>query len=166
MKASHECNFCSSLTDLGSKRIVPSMSGTSYETFFFFFQGNDEIIIQCSSTLNPAINNGSTDVLSAQHVNSEHASVHPAARISLPLASLLMDPLRLLLLFVFMGCDHVTAWLILMNAHIFPASCLHFRTSLRSITANRWVTLTVRYIDSLGFFFNFSWFYTIVVFSV
>ena len=44
-------------------------------------------------------------------------------------------------LFFLMGCDHVTALLILMSAYIFPASCLHFRTSLRSITANRWVHL-------------------------
>lgn len=46
-----------------------------------------------------------------------------------------------ILAFVFVGCNHVTAWLILMSAHICPASCLHFRTSLRSITANRWVHL-------------------------
>lgn len=64
------------------------------------------------------------------------------------LTSLLMDPLtsECWLSFdsftvCFLGCNHVTALLILMNAYIFPASCLHFRTSLWSITANRWVHL-------------------------
>lgn len=51
------------------------------------------------------------------------------------------NKLWFILAFVFVGCNHITAWLILMSAHIFPASCLHFRTSLRSITANRWVPL-------------------------
>lgn len=72
-----------------------------------------------------------------------------ATHVSLLLTSSLMDPSTFkcgmsfdssCCLF-FVGCNHVTAWLILMSAHIFPASCLHFRTSLRSITANRWVHL-------------------------
>lgn len=87
--------------------------------------------------------------LCAQHVNYKHVSIDSTpTHVSLLLTSLLMDPssskcrTSFDCCLFFMGCCHVTALLILiMSAYIFPASCLHFRTSLWSITANRWVHL-------------------------
>lgn len=89
--------------------------------------------------------------LCAQHVNYKHVLINwTSTHVSLLLTSLLTAPssskcrmsLDSFAVCFFMGCNHVTAaLLILMSADIFPASCLHFRTSLWSITANRWVHL-------------------------
>ena len=114
---------------------------------FNLLGGGEEWMFRCSVW--PDEFQTRTHFFCAQHVNYKHALITwQAAHVSLLLTSSLMDPSSsspewalICLLFVFMGCNHVTAWLILMSAYIFPASCLHFRTSLWSITANRWVHL-------------------------